>query len=288
MKFFQFYDGKRVKLGLVQNGQWIDLAASIQKNGAALPATLADVMAYRGTRAALAEQYARLTPVCLPESEISFAPVVMHPEKILCIGLNYAAHRRETGETDEIPFPPVFCKFANALNAHRGEIPLPAGAAHFDYEAELVLVIGKKAHCVAKADAMSYLFGCTAGNDFSARDLQKATSQWTLGKACDGFAPVGPLLVTADELSPDQLDIRCTVNGTLRQHSNTEKMLFSCAEIIHHLSQYMTLMPGDLIFTGTPEGVILGKPRAEQVWLKSGDTVTVEIAGIGALTNVLK
>lgn len=154
-------------------------------------------------------------------------------------------------------------------------------------EAEMVIVMGDTCKEVTPEEAPRYIAGYTAGNDFSARDMQFASSQWTLGKACDGFAPVGPFFVPRDQLQADRLDISCRVNGEYVQRSNTCKMIFSCAEIVSYLSDFICLKKGDLIFTGTPSGVILGKEEAARSWLKAGDLVAVEIEGIGTLENKL-
>ena len=131
------------------------------------------------------------------------------------------------------------------------------------------------------------MFGYTAGDDFSARDLQLLPGQWLIGKACDDFAPIGPYIVTYDEINPDNLKIECKVNGEVRQSSNTKNMIFSCAEIVSYISKYITLNPGDIIYTGTPEGVILGQSPSKQKWLQSGDRVQVTIENIGTVTNTL-
>lgn len=220
------------------------------------------------------------------EDEIEFASVVLNPEKILCVGLNYLSHVKESNMA--VPDSPVlFSKFNNALAGHKQDIVLPATARQVDYEAELVIIIGKEARNVSEADALSYVYGYTAGNDISARDLQMKTSQWLLGKTLDSFAPIGPYLVTGDELDPARLSIECRVNGELRQSGNTENMIFGCAELTSYISRYITLMPGDCIFTGTPEGVILGDPPDRQTWLKAGDELEVTIEGIGRLKNKL-
>lgn len=225
----------------------------------------------------------------LSEHEIHFAPVLSNPKKILCIGLNYNEHIDETGlgKNDKPGFPPVFTKFSNALIGHKAQLHLPKKAVQFDYEAELVIVMGRTCKEVSKEEAMDYIAGFAAGNDFSARDMQFASSQWTLGKACDGFAPTGPYFVSRDAIDCNHLNISCKVNGVLRQNSNTCKMIYTCAEIVSYLSQFITLEKGDLIFTGTPSGVILGKEKNQQQWLKSGDVVTVEIQGLGTLENTL-
>lgn len=221
------------------------------------------------------------------ESRIAFGPCVTDPEKILMLGFNYRKHAIETGTP--IPTTPVlFTKCNNALSGHNGVIRLPSQVAReFDYEVELVMVIGRTARNVEVKDALSYVFGYCTGNDFSARDLQYkdgARSQFLLGKSCDGFAPIGPYLVTADQIpDPQKLKLECRVNGERRQASNTSDMIFSCAEIISYASRYMTLKPGDLFFTGTPEGVIRGMPKNKRVWLKAGDKISTSIERLGEL-----
>jgi 2-keto-4-pentenoate hydratase/2-oxohepta-3-ene-1,7-dioic acid hydratase in catechol pathway len=160
-------------------------------------------------------------------------------------------------------------------------------ARQYDYEVELGVVIGRRAAYVERDQALEYVLGYCTANDLSARDLQMRTSQWLLGKTLDGFCPVGPYIVTRDDVpDPQQLELKTWVNGELRQNSSTADMIFSVAEIVSYASQYMTLEPGDLIITGTPEGVILGMPEP-RTWLKSGDEVTVEVQGLGRLVTPL-
>ncbi|EFM09469.1 Ureidoglycolate lyase [Paenibacillus curdlanolyticus YK9] len=220
------------------------------------------------------------------ESSLRYGPTVTEPGKIICVGLNYRKHAEETNAP--IPqYPILFNKFNNTIAAHSDDIPLPIRVTEqVDYEAELVIVIGKQAKYVDKEQALSHVFGYCNANDLSARDLQMRTQQWLLGKSCDKFSPLGPYLVTADEVgNPNELNIKCIVNGEVRQHSNTSDMIFHCDEIVSYISQHMTLYPGDIILTGTPEGVVLGKPVDERVYLKDGDVVTIEIEKLGALTN---
>ncbi|WNC13776.1 fumarylacetoacetate hydrolase family protein [Brevibacillus brevis] len=223
-----------------------------------------------------------------PEETLTYAPAVPAPSKIICVGLNYKKHADECNMA--YPATPIlFSKFANALAGHEEDIPLPAASAQVDYEAELAIVIGQRASHVSEAEALSYVYGYCSANDVSARDLQFTTSQWLLGKTCDKFCPIGPYLVSADEAGdPDQLQIRTFVNGEVRQNSNTSDMIFSCRQIISYISRHMTLEPGDVILTGTPEGVITGYPADRQVWLKDGDVVTVEIENLGRLTNTFR
>jgi 2-keto-4-pentenoate hydratase/2-oxohepta-3-ene-1,7-dioic acid hydratase in catechol pathway len=224
-------------------------------------------------------------PWLLAEEKITFAPCVPHPGKILCIGLNYRRHAYESGAA--VPATPViFSKFSNALAGHRQSVRLEKNAEQYDYEAELVVVMGRRARFITEADALNYVFGYCTGNDLSARDLQTRTSQWLLGKTLDHFMPIGPYLVTADEAGNAQsLGIWCWVNGVMRQNSNTKDMVFTIAQLVSYLSQYITLEPGDLISTGTPEGVILG--MKEKIWLKPNDVVEIEVEGLGKLVNVM-
>lgn len=278
MKFFQYYDeNDNIRVGAVT-----------PEGHKALPETVRMEDLLSGCREKT-EQTAAVDGRILNEADIRFAPVVSSPEKILCIGLNYNEHISETGLEDEAKpgFPPVFCKFTNALIGHRAPLRLPLKAEQFDYEAELVIIIGKECRGVSREQASEYIAGYTAGNDFSARDMQFASGQWTMGKACDDFAPVGPYFVPAEEVDPGNLEIICKVNGNVVQHSSTSRMIYSCAEIVSYLSDFITLKKGDLIFTGTPSGVILGKDPDSRNWLKAGDVVTVEIEGLGVLENNL-
>ena len=287
MKFIQFKVGESIRLGIKTENGIIDVEQTATSLSLELPTKMEQVIA--GGEEVL-KQLAELTKQevsLISEEEIVYAPCMTQPEKIICVGLNYADHAKESNM--DIPtYPVLFSKFNNALAAHNQIIRLPKTAEKFDYEVELVIVIGKEAVNVSKDEALSYVFGYTVGNDLSARDLQFRSGQWLLGKTCDHFGPIGPYLVTADELDPSNLNIECKVNGEVRQSANTRDMIFDCATLVSYLSQHMTLKPGDIIFSGTPEGVILGYPEAKQVWLKSGDEVQVSVENIGTLVNVLK
>jgi 2-keto-4-pentenoate hydratase/2-oxohepta-3-ene-1,7-dioic acid hydratase in catechol pathway len=217
----------------------------------------------------------------IPEDRARFGPCVTNPEKIVCIGLNYRKHIAEMNA--EVPKQPVlFSKFNTALNNHGGSIAVSKEkATNFDYEAELVIVIGRTARNVSEADAPKYIFGYCTGNDFTARDLQSRSSQWLLGKSLDGSGVIGPWLVTADVADGDNLEISLTVNGEKRQSSNTSDMVFNCKQLVSYISDYTTLKPGDLIFTGTPSGVISGFPADKRVWLKAGDKIVTSIEKLG-------
>ncbi|MFZ2664764.1 MAG: fumarylacetoacetate hydrolase family protein, partial [Trichococcus flocculiformis] len=175
--------------------------------------------------------------------------------------------------------------FTSALAAHKEGIPIPVNTSKVDYEVELVAVIGKKAYCVSPEEALEHVAGYTIGNDVTARDWQKRSPQWLLGKSPDKFAPLGPVYVTADEIDPTNLAISLKLNGEVRQNSNTKHLIFDIATIVSYISQHFSLEPGDIIFTGTPDGVILGYPEDEQVWLKPGDVIESTIEGIGTLVN---
>jgi 2-keto-4-pentenoate hydratase/2-oxohepta-3-ene-1,7-dioic acid hydratase in catechol pathway len=221
----------------------------------------------------------------LAEETIQFGPSASHNGKIICVGLNYRRHAAESNMP--VPESPVlFAKYANALAGLGENVPLPSNAEKYDYEAELALVIGRRARYVDQSEALNYVLGYCNGHDVSVRDLQFRTSQWMLGKIGDNFLPIGPYLVTADEVkNPQNLDIKLWLNGEIRQNSNTSDMIFNVAYIVSYLSQYLTLEPGDTIITGTPEGVISGHP--EYAWLKAGDEVSIEVGDLGRLTNVM-
>jgi len=224
-------------------------------------------------------------PAFIKEEGIEYGAVVTRPEKIVCVGLNYRRHAQEVGQA--IPKEPVlFSKFNTTLNRHNGTIKLPVHVAKkFDYEVELVIVMGKEAHNAAEADALSFVAGYCTGNDFTARDLQYETGggQWLIGKTPDQFAPLGPYMVTADQIDPDNLKLECRVNGETRQSSNTSDMIANTRHMISYISRHITLRPGDIIFTGTPEGVIQGKPKDQQVWLKAGDKIACSLEKLGEL-----
>jgi 2-keto-4-pentenoate hydratase/2-oxohepta-3-ene-1,7-dioic acid hydratase in catechol pathway len=218
-------------------------------------------------------------------AELTLAPIVPNPEKIIGIGLNYADHARETGRTPPAE-PVMFCKLSSAILGDGETILLPRVSSEVDYEAELVAVIGLGGQHISKEDALSHVAGYCCGNDVSARDWQhrKPGGQWLLGKSFDTFAPIGPALVTADEIpNPGELAIELRIGGRVMQQSNTSQLLFSIAELIVYVSQVCRLSAGDLVFTGTPAGV--GFARKPPVFLRPGDVVEVEIERIGVLRN---
>lgn len=219
-----------------------------------------------------------------PASSVELLAPIPDPEKIVCIGLNYRKHAAEVGvEVESLPeIPTIFAKYPNALVADGATVKVPTGKT--DFEAEVAFVVGKRAKDVAEADALDYVAGYTLLNDLSARDLQGATPQWMPGKVFDGSAPCGPYLVTPDEAGPaDAIAIRLTVNGEEMQSGSTDDLIFSVPQLLAQLSRLMTLEPGDVVSTGTPEGV--GMSRKPRVWLADGDEVVVESPTLGRLTT---
>ena len=284
MRLLTFHRNDALQLGIHTEAGVIDIAqASHGHDG--IPLTMAAVIrgGMEGKKALQNLTQQTAANWLLNEQDLQPGPCVGTPEKIICIGLNYKRHAREAGMA--IPETPVlFSKFNNTL-AETGEpIPLPDNAVQYDYEVELGVMMGKVARYVSVDEALDYVFGYFTVNDLSVRDLQFRTSQWLLGKTPDKFFPTAPYLVTADEVGdPQNLGLSCWVNGELRQNSNTADMIFSVAECISYISQYMTLKPGDVISTGTPEGVVMG--MMEKNWLKPGDEVVVEVVGLGKCTN---
>lgn len=283
MKWCHIYAQGEVHLGAQTTAGLVDLTATAARRGMPCPADLQALIA--AGREGLRQAQALLSgkPVVWAR-EAKLAPAVLHPGKILCVGLNYPSHTAEfTMETPEQPV--LFSKFSNALAAHDQDIPFPPRAQRLDYEAELVVVVGKGGKHLSEEEAAAHIFGYTAGNDVSERVLQFQSSQWMMGKTWDHFAPVGPYVVTADEIGDAGLEIACRVNGEVRQRANTRDMLFSPARVLAYVSQYLTLEAGDLLFTGTPGGVMQGYPPERQHWLQPGDVVEVSIERIGTLRN---
>ena len=204
------------------------------------------------------------------------------PQKIVCVGLNYRDHAEEQGVA--LPERPLlFAKWQNTLIASGDPIRIPPISKNVDYEAELGVVIGKRASRVTAADALDHVRGYVVANDVSGRDLQFADGQWVRGKSLDTFLPVGELVPASEVPDPQSLPIRAILNGTVMQESNTANMVFGVADVIAFISQGITLEPGDLILTGTPAGV--GAFREPKVWLRPGDEITIEIDGLGSITN---
>ncbi len=256
----------------------------LQSADPGLPDNLKDLLA-AGPEAQLAAAAAIQRGRPLAAGALALLPPIPNPQKVICVGLNYADHARETGQTPPSE-PVIFNKFPTALAGHEQTIVLPRLSQQVDYEAELVVVIGRGGRHIPAADALAHVAGYCCGHDVSARDwqLRKPGGQWLLGKSFDGFAPCGPELVTADEVGEtSNLRIQCRINGETMQDSTTGQLIFPVAELVAYISGICTLMPGDLIYTGTPPGV--GVARKPQVFLKPGDVVEVEIERVGLLRN---
>ncbi|SDT80305.1 fumarylacetoacetate hydrolase family protein [Actinoplanes derwentensis] len=221
----------------------------------------------------------------LPVIDAVYAPVVPHPNKIICLGLNYATHIAEMGR-DTPQYPTLFAKYDASLIGAYDSITMPTVSDKVDWEAELAFVVGRPARHVPKAEALGYVAGYTVANDVTIRDYQRRTREFLSGKTFEATTPVGPVLVTADEFGdaePD-LEIRCEVDGEVMQRSRTSDLLFGIADIVSYISDIITLLPGDLVLTGTPGGV--GDGRDPKVYLKHGQTLRTVIEGLGETSNV--
>lgn len=286
MKLFRCIDeNSNILLAAEQDGVFVDIEKTAALKGISVPDTMYGIISDN--------EMAKQTlcdllngKVCAINGNFKYLPPLELCGKILCVGLNYYDHRKECNEFQKAPNEPVlFSKFNNAAAAHNESIPLPPVASEYDYEAELVIVISGTAKNVSVEEAGKHIFGYTIGNDLSARDLQFRTGQWLIGKSLDKFAPIGPWIVPADEIDAHNLNISCRLNGELRQAANTSQMIFTPEQIVSYASTIMTLKAGDVIFTGTPSGVILGDTNPDKQWLKAGDVTEITIEGIGTLRN---
>ncbi len=282
MKLVNFIKNGKPALGIATERGLADIS---EVPGA--PHTLGDALALglEGALAALKDASARAERH-LPLDGIEYAPAADDPEKILCVGKNYRDHVSEVPElfpTDGTS-PEIFVKFRSSLTPHNGTVRLNPNSRKHDYEAEIAVIIGKTAFGLTPEEAMDCVFGYTLANDVTARDLQKDASQWTPGKACDTFCPLGPWIVTADEAGWDELSFAGYKNGELRQEGRARDMIRSVPQLVSFLSGCMTLRPGDVILTGTPSGVIFGRPADRQDWLKAGDVLEIRSEQLGVLT----
>lgn len=284
MKLINFKSNNVLKLGILTEQGVIDVSA--ENPAPQTPVTMTEAL-----NMGLERTISALTPVLehaknyIPEETILYAPVVDNPSKILCVGLNYKTHVMESGKWDKLPERPViFSKFNSTLIGHKGTVIRNRTSKKHDYEAEIVIVIGKEAAYVDKDSALDYVFGYTLANDISARDLQSYSHQWLLGKSCDTFCPLGPCITTADVLPHDAMHMVGRKNGEIRQEGDSNDLIFDIPTLVSYLSQCMTLQPGDVILTGTPAGVIGGRPADQQDWLTDGDEVTVTVEQIGTLS----
>ena len=271
MKIAQFYNEGRIRVGLIQDDTLIpfdfdgDMIDFIEGGGTKKP---------------------RHTEV-IPLDQVRLAPPVTRPSKILALGLNYKDHAKESkGQVPKAPL--IFAKFPNSLLGHDDQIRWDTRiTTKVDFEAELAVVIGKKVYDYPEASALEAVFGYTCANDVSARDLQFSDGQWVRGKSLDTFCPLGPWVVTTDEIpDPHSLKIQCRLNGELMQDSHTGMLIFKIPSLVSFMSRHFTLVPGDVILTGTPHGV--GAFRKPPVYMKDGDEVVVEIERVGRLVNTCR
>jgi acylpyruvate hydrolase len=284
MKIVAFEAQGGPRLGIIEGDQVIDLQAADSKVPSDLGQCLAKI---NGDTKPLAE-VARRAPASArqPLSGIKYALPVGHPGKIICLGLNYLEHVKEGSQRDNIPkFPTIFMRGLTSLVPHGQPIIRPLASETLDYEAELILVVGKRAKHLTAANATSCIAGYSCGNEGSVREFQRKTTQWDMGKNFDRTGGFGPWLVTADELpgGAKGLKIQSRLNGAVMQSDNTDNMMFPIIDMLAYITQGITLEPGDVIFTGTPSGV--GHARKPPVWMKTGDTIEVEIERIGTLRN---
>lgn len=265
--------------GVVAGSHAYDLGAS----GLGLAPSLKDAIV-RGILDGVGDRY-RQAP-SQPEADLEFLPVITDPTKIICVGVNYRSHQQETGRTDPTA-PTIFTRFADSQIGHRQPAQRPEFTDQFDYEGELALVIGKPAYRVSEADAWDHVAGYAAYNDFTVRDWQRATTQWTPGKNFPGTGAFGPYFVPAADLGDiAALDLETRVNGDVRQKASVGDLYFTIPQLIAHITTFTPLSPGDVVVTGTPGGV--GLFMQPQGLLHDGDVVEVEITGLGVLRNTVE
>ena len=284
MKIVAFEGQGGPRLGIVEGNEVVDLNAA----DTSLPTDLGEWLAkHNGETKPLAD-LAKRAPASArrPLAGLTYALPIGRPGKVICLGLNYLDHVKEGPNRDNIPkFPTIFMRSRTSLVPHGQPIVRPRVTNTLDYEAELILVIGKRAKHLSAGNALSCIAGYCCGNEGSVREFQRKTTQWDMGKNFDSTGGFGPWLVSADELPPGGkgLKIESRLNGHLMQSDNTDHMMFPMAELLTYLTQGMTLEPGDIIFTGTPSGV--GYARQPPLWMKDGDVCEIEIEGIGVLRN---
>jgi 2-keto-4-pentenoate hydratase/2-oxohepta-3-ene-1,7-dioic acid hydratase in catechol pathway len=288
MKIVGFEAEGGLRLGVVEGDQVIDLQAVDAK----VPGDLGAVLAANDGDLKPLGDIAKRAPASArrPLKGLKFGLPVARPGKILCLGLNYLEHVKEGSQRDNIPkFPTIFLRCLTSMVPHEQPILRPKASEQLDYEAEMMLVVGKRAKHLTMENATSCIAGYSCSNEGSVREFQRKTTQWDMGKNFDRTGGFGPWMVTADEL-PDAgkgLKIESRLNGTVMQSDNTDNMMFPVREMLVYVTQGMTLEPGDIIFTGTPSGVGHAR-KPNPIWMKNGDTCEIEIEGIGTLRNPIK
>lgn len=278
MKLCTFRLGDATRIGVVLDDAVVDLSTAAPE----LPREMTALLAAGPAALARAKSAAANARERLPLTSVKLAAPILRPPKLLAIGLNYADHVAEA-KIETPKFPTVFTKLPTSVTGPFDDVHLPRASSMLDYEGELGFVIGRRCRHVPKERAHEVIAGYLVHDDVSVRDWQMRVSQWTMGKAFDTHAPLGPWLTTADEIDPRGLALCTWVNGALRQDSNTKNLIFDCAAIVEHVSTVCTLEPGDVIVTGTPGGV--GAAMKPMQLLKAGDVVRVEIEGLGTIEN---
>lgn len=288
MRLLNFYHNKKLHLGVKTKHGILDISESLKhtlKDN--VPISMDEIFKNEGSFRALEEYVSTLGEkgVYLEEGELKFESCVPNPGKIVGVGLNYYDYLK-SANLEKPEYPRLFNKYSEAVVGHRGIVRIPKNGKQVDYEGELAVVIGKKARLVDTESALDYVFGYCNVNDVSCRDFQDLTPSWLPGKACDTFAPLGPYLVTVDEVpDPHNLQLKTFLNGELRQNTSTGEMIRKIPELISYISQFFTLMPGDVILTGSPDGMIICYPEDERVWIKDGDIMEVEVGNLGRLVS---
>jgi 2-keto-4-pentenoate hydratase/2-oxohepta-3-ene-1,7-dioic acid hydratase in catechol pathway len=281
MRLVTFDAGDGPRAGLLEDERVVDAWAAVGEPHRGSLRELIAAERVEDLRAALGDA----GPPSHPVSAVKLLPPIPDPDKIVCIGLNYGKHAAEGG-FEPPSAPTIFAKYRNALAPPGGVVTLPVNSRKVDYEAEVAFVVGRRAKDVPEAEALDHVAGYTLLNDLSARDLQFSTPQWMSGKVFDGSAPCGPALVTPEEAgAANAIGIRLTLNGEEMQSATTEDLIFGVPRLLSHLSGLMTLEPGDIVSTGTPEGV--GSVREPRVWLQDGDEIVVESPTLGRLETRL-
>jgi 2-keto-4-pentenoate hydratase/2-oxohepta-3-ene-1,7-dioic acid hydratase in catechol pathway len=283
VKLVTFQQGGQLRPGVLTIRDGSEVIVDLQKADASLPGSVRGILEGGSAALAKAAKAADSASDALDAATVKLAAPIPNPGKILCIGLNYADHAAESGQP--LPeHPIVFSKYSNTVIGSGEPIVLPKVTDMVDYEAELGFVIGKRGRHISEAEALDYVAGYLPVNDVSARDYQERVSQWTMGKSFDSFAPMGPALVTADEVGdPHKLAIRLWIGDEALQDSSTSQLIFSVPKLVADISEVMTLEPGDIVSTGTPPGV--GGARKPPRWLRAGETVNIEIEKLGILSN---
>jgi 2-keto-4-pentenoate hydratase/2-oxohepta-3-ene-1,7-dioic acid hydratase in catechol pathway len=279
MKLVTFTQGGSTRIGVLDGDTIVDLSVA----NSTLPREMCAFLAAGADALAAAKQAVGGASARVALKEVKLEAPILRPPKILAVGLNYKDHIAETGsKTPEVPM--IFNKQSTAVNSPHGDIHLPRASEQLDYEGEFAIVIGRYCRHVPKQRAREVIVGYSIANDVSVRDWQRRVPTFTMGKSWDTHCPLGPCIVTADEVGdPHALDLKTWVNGELRQHSNTSQLLFNCFDLVEHLSTAFTLEPGDIISTGTPGGVAVAMKPPK--WLKAGDVVKVAIEKLGEIEN---